>query len=202
LVLASASYQPVISHGSSFCCTSTVSGGVSVAVFGGLESHGDQIGDNVDGNIGLGVGYYFNGSNQHGSGTVWLNGSVVRVSPAGSGGAYVCGAANSSVCGTDTGTLYAVNSTISGVSYGLKVDTSPFYDLGGNTISSLTGINSAVTNANTFATFSVLPAASGQQNKCTWIADGAASPVYGANAAGGATTRTHVCSNGANWINN
>jgi hypothetical protein len=50
-------------------------------------------------------------------------------------------------------------------------------------------------------TFGTLPAAAGVADTFYTITDGAAAPVWGAAAAGGAAVRTPVWSNGAAWLN-
>jgi len=52
-------------------------------------------------------------------------------------------------------------------------------------------------------TFGTLPAcATGNTGDTTLISDGAAAPVYYANAAGGGTVKQKVFCNGTNWVNN
>lgn len=50
-------------------------------------------------------------------------------------------------------------------------------------------------------TFGTLPSAVGRGGRTAFITDGAAAPVWGANAAGGGAVTTMVSSNGANWLN-
>lgn len=53
----------------------------------------------------------------------------------------------------------------------------------------------------TALTFSTLPSASTVTRGCTWISDGAATPLYMAATAGGGSVLQLTCSNGTAWLN-
>lgn len=63
-----------------------------------------------------------------------------------------------------------------------------------------TGAFDVVIENSTF-TVAGLPAAATYSQGCTWVSDGAASPVYLATAAGSGTLKLRVCSNGTVWQN-